>query len=135
METNNHPITDKDDLQTALIQKTLASWRFFLFFSMPPLIWALFTLSLGFSHLIILLFCALVWISCWRLWLDEGYFRFINKENNELAGEILYTIWNREKLQQLTFIERQQGALKLCQRTMLLIVLLWIIWLIVGLCI
>ncbi|MDF7670718.1 hypothetical protein PT276_05830 [Orbaceae bacterium ESL0721] len=130
MEEKYHNITSKNALKIALLQQT--SWRFFLLFTIPPLIWSLAIVSFRLPHIFILLLSFIVWMYCWRLWLDERYFRFINEENNRQAGEILAAIWHRKKLKKLTFTERERGAIKLHHHTLWLTLLLWIVWLIIG---
>lgn len=120
-------------MQAALIQHTLASWRFILLFSFPPFLWALFIDQLNAAGLFIVLLCGIVWFACWRLWLDERYFRVISEENNAMAGEILHVIWGREKLKRHTLLHRQQGALTLFRKTQWLTGVLWVAWLLAGL--
>lgn len=134
MEGKNHDIKYRSALQASLIQQTLASWRFFLLFSCPPLLWALVIVQLNLAGIFILLLCGMVWFGCWRLWLDERYFRLINEENNDLAGEALHTIWRRKKLEHREFAQRQQGALTLFRKTMWLTGIMWLSWLIAALC-
>ncbi len=47
------------------------------------------------------------------------------------AEEALFFIWQRKKLQSLTFAQRQAGALKQYKLTMLLTGILWLIWVVV----
>ncbi|HHD7445163.1 TPA: hypothetical protein ACOVFI_004298 [Citrobacter braakii] len=133
MENKNPGITARNALYALLVQQTLQSWRFLLLFSVPPLIWGLFVVPLEVSGLIIVLLCAGVWIGCWRLWLDERYFRLINVENNALAGDILHVIWGRKKLSHLTYAQRLLGALKLFRYTLQFTGILWVVWLILWL--
>lgn len=129
MEDKNHNIKNRDALQASLLQQTLKSWRFLLLFSVPPLVWGLFVVPLVLPGVFIVFLCGIVWVGCWRLWLDEHYFSLISEENNELAGEVLRVIWCRKRLQQLAFAERQLGALNLFRRTMWLTGVLWLVWL------
>ncbi|AOR58617.1 hypothetical protein [Pectobacterium parmentieri] len=133
MEDKNQDIKCRPALQAYLIQQTLASWRFFLLFSAPPFMWGLFIAQMSLPGIFIVFLCGIVWFGCWRLWLDERYFRFISEENNEIAGEVLHFIWCREKLQQRTFADRQRGTLNLFRHTMRLTGMLWVVWLMVGL--
>lgn len=130
MATQNDDINYRDALESSLVRQTLASWRFLLFFSLPPLVWMLVALPHRLAAIFIIILCAQVWLSCWRLWLDEHYFRFITPQNNTLAGEILHVIWQREKLQRLTLADRQQGALRLLRRTLWSVAILWGGWII-----
>lgn len=132
MEDKSHDIKCSDTLQTSLVQQTLGSWRFFLLFSIPPFMWGLFFSALSLSGIFIVFLCGIVWFGCWRLWLDERYFKFLKEENNEIAGEVLHFIWCRERLKRRTFAHRQQGALKLFRLTMWFSGILWIVWLVVG---
>ncbi|MEO3991206.1 hypothetical protein [Pseudocitrobacter cyperus] len=75
-----------------------------------------------------MLLVGLVWFGCWRLWLDSRYFRWIDEENNQAAGEALCYIWHRERLRVLTFSERQSGALKQYRLTMRLTGIMWLMW-------
>ncbi|AHG20278.1 membrane protein [Chania multitudinisentens RB-25] len=129
MADKNDTITSRMALQSLLVQQTLKSWRFFLLFSVPPMVWVIFVAPPVLPRVFITLLCGIVWFGCWRLWLDAHYFKFMSDENNELAGEVLFVIWRRERLQKLTFVERQSGALKQYRRTMWLTGALWAAWL------
>lgn len=133
MEDKNHHLKDKPTLKRLLMRQTLASWRFLLLFSIPPCVWGLFIASLNLAGIVIVILCAIVWFGCWRLWLDERYFRFISEANNDIAGEALYSIWGREKLQQCTFADRYQGALNVFRQTMWFTGMLWVVWLVMAL--
>jgi hypothetical protein len=61
--------------------------------------------------------------------LKNSFVSLINEENNAQAGEALFVLWRRKRLQTLSLAERQQGALKQCRRTMWFIVMLWAAWL------
>ncbi|MGL9720148.1 hypothetical protein [Symbiopectobacterium sp.] len=117
MEETSNSITNRRDLQSRFVVKTLNSWRFFLLLSVPPLVWAIFTTPPGVICFVIVFLTGIVWLGCWRLWLDVQYFTLINQENDAQVGAILFFIWQRERLQALSLVERQQGVL-------------WIIWLI-----
>lgn len=129
MEAKSDNVTQKSNLPSNLIQHTLKSWRFFLLFSVPPVLWVVFVEAPALPRLFIAVLCGMVWFGCWRLWLDTRYFTCMSEDNNALAGEALFVIWRREKLQRLTFAERQRGALKQFRRTMWLTGGLWIAWL------
>lgn len=129
MESRNASQLNKSALQSCFVQQTLKSWRFFLLFSAPPLIWGVFVVPLAWSGVFIALLSGIVWLGCWRLWLDERYFSFISEENNDLAGEVLTFIWQRTRLQRLTLVERQRGALRMYRRTMWFTAILWLFWL------
>lgn len=129
MENQNSNVTNQIDLQTRFVQQTLKSGRFFLLFSIPPMTWVIFADPLVFPRIFIALLCGIVWFGCWRIWLDEHYFMLMSEENNHLAGEALFAIWRREKLQKLAFVERQRGALNLYRRTMWSTGVLWMTWL------
>ncbi|MFS9418754.1 MULTISPECIES: hypothetical protein [Citrobacter] len=129
MATESDNVTNSEALQHGLLRHTLASWRFILLFSLPPMVWVLFVAPSGVLRAIIALLCAVVWFGCWRLWLDERYFSLINTQNNELAGSALCFIWRRERLKTLTLAERQSGALQQCRKTLFLVVVLWAVWL------
>lgn len=129
MEDKNDNVTSKTALQSLFVQQTLKSWCFFLLFSIPPVVWVIFVAPSALPRVFIALLCGIVWFSCWRLWLDAHYFRLISEENNELAGEVLFVIWRRKRLQDLTFVERQLGALKQYRRTIWLTGALWVAWL------
>lgn len=130
MEETDNSITSRNDLQSRFVEKTLNSWRFFLLFSVPPLVWVIFTTPPGVVRFVIVLLTGIVWLGCWRLWLDVQYFTLTNQENNAQVGAILFFIWRRERLQALSLVARQQGALTQCRRTLWLTGVLWVIWLI-----
>ncbi|MBJ9293811.1 hypothetical protein GHT40_05805 [Citrobacter werkmanii] len=130
MATESDDVTESEDLQSGLLRHTLASWRFILLFSLPPLAWVLFVAPPGILRAVIALLCAIVWFGCWRLWLDERYFSLITAQNNSLAGEALCFIWRRERLTTLTLADRQSGALKQCRHTLCLVAALWAFWLV-----
>jgi hypothetical protein len=130
MEGKNDNVTSRTALQSLFVQQTLKSWRFFLLFSVPPMIWVIFAAPPAFSRIFITLMCGIVWFGCWRLWLDTHYFRLTNEENNELVGNVLFVLWGRERLQRLTYDQRQLGALIQFRRTFRLTGALWIVWLI-----
>ncbi|WP_336284144.1 hypothetical protein [Citrobacter arsenatis] len=130
MATESDGVTNDEALLHGMLRNTLASWRFILLFSLPPMVWVLFVAPPGVLRAIIALLCAIVWFGCWRLWLDDRYFSLINPQNNEQAGSALCFIWRRERLKTLTLAERQSGALKQFRRTLYMIAVLWIIWLV-----
>jgi len=129
MEDKNDNVTSRTALQSLLVQQTLKSWRFFLLFSVPPMMWVIFVAPSALPRVFIALMCSIVWFGCWRLWLDAHYFRLINEENNELAGDVLFVIWRRERLQRLTYVERQLGALRQYRCTIWFTGSLWGAWL------
>lgn len=129
MATESDDVTCESALHSGLLRHTLASWRFILFFPLPPMIWVLFVAPPGVLRAITALLCVVVWFGCWRLWLDERYFSLINAQNNGQAGDALCFIWRRERLKSLTFAERQSGALQQCRHTLCLVVVLWTVWL------
>lgn len=129
MATESDNVTQSDGIQRDLLGHTLASWRFILLFSLPPMVWVIFTAPSGISRAIVALLCAIVWFGCWRVWLDGRYFSLINAQNNELAGEVLGVIWRHERLKTLTLAERQSGALKQCRQTFYMVAILWAFWL------
>ncbi|POT55221.1 hypothetical protein C3432_23315 [Citrobacter amalonaticus] len=130
MENESDGVTKTSVIQSHLLMQTLKSWRFFLLFTLPPLAWVLIAAQPGIVRMAMAMIGGVIWLSCWRLWLDVQYFSVINEENNARAGAALCSIWQREKLQALTFTQRQQGALKQFRRTLYWIVLLWLSWLI-----
>lgn len=130
MATESDSVTEGEVLQSGLLRHTLASWRFILLFSLPPLAWVLFVAPPGILRTVIALLCAIVWFGCWRLWLDERYFSLITAQNNSQAGEALCFIWRRERLKTLTLADRQSGALKQCRHTLCLVAALWAFWLV-----
>lgn len=130
MATESDNVTEDEALQSGLLRHTLASWRFILLFSLPPMAWVLFAAPPGILRAIIALLCAVVWFGCWRLWLDERYFSLVTAENNTQAGEALCFIWRRERLKTLTLVDRQAGALKQCRHTLCLVAALWAVWLV-----
>lgn len=129
MEDNNNDAVNTGALQSLLVQQTLDSWRFFLLFSVPPMVWAFFKAPSDLTRVVIVLLCGIVWFGCWRLWLDARYFRWLNEENNPQAGEALSFIWQREKLTTFSLAGRQQGALRQCRHTMWVTGALWVVWL------
>lgn len=130
MATESDDVTESEDLQSGLLRHTLASWRFILLFSLPPLAWVLFVAPPGILRAVIALLCAIVWFGCWRLWLDERYFSLITAQNNTQAGEALYFIWQRERLKTLTLADRQSGALKQYRHTLCMVAVQWPFWLV-----
>jgi len=130
MEPVSDNVTYEGALRSDLLIHTLNSWRFFLLFTLPPLAWCLFVASPGILRVMIALLSGIVWFSCWRLWLDAGYFSLIVADNNAQAGKALAFIWQRDRLHDLAFTERQQGALKQCRRTLYWLAFLWGSWLV-----
>jgi len=130
MEDKSDIVTNNHALQSLLVQQTLNSWRFFLLFSAPPMVWVIFAAPVDLLRVLITLLCGIVWFGCWRLWLDARYFRLINEENNHQAGEALCVIRQRDRLKTLSLSERQQGALKQCRRAMFFTGALWVVWLV-----
>ncbi|MBA7846942.1 hypothetical protein HV213_15625 [Klebsiella sp. RHBSTW-00484] len=128
MATESDNVTIEADLQYRLLQHTLASWRYLLLFATPPLLWAMFIAPPGVMRAVIVLLCGIVFFGCWRIWLDARYFTLITQENNDQAGEALAFIWRRARLRELTFIERQQGALKQLRRTLMAVAATWMMW-------
>ncbi|MCU6173130.1 hypothetical protein [Citrobacter cronae] len=128
MESDN--VMNGEVLQYALLRHTLASWRFMLLFSLPPMAWVLFVSPSGILRAVIALLCAVVWVGCWRLWLDERYFSLVTAENNTQAGEALCFIWRRERLKTLTLVDRQTGALKQVRHTLCMVAVQWAFWLV-----
>lgn len=131
MENKNGNVTSTASLQSLFVQQTLKSWRFLLFFSIPPVMWVIITDPTAFARVFITLMSGIIWFSCWRLWLDAHYLRLINDENNKIVGNVLFVIWGRKRLQELTYDQRQLGALIQFRRTLWLTGALWIVWLIV----
>lgn len=129
MAAESDNVTTEADLQHRLLQHTLASWRYLLLFATPPLLWAMFIAPPGVMRAVIVLLCGIVFLGCWRIWLDARYFTLITQENNEHVGEALAFIWRRARLRELTFIERQQGALKQLRRTLMAVAATWVMWL------
>lgn len=129
MAAESDNVTTEADLQHRLLQHTLASWRYLLLFATPPLLWAMFIAPPGVMRAVIVLLCGIVFFGCWRIWLDARYFTLITQENNEHVGEALAFIWRRARLRELTFIERQQGALKQLRRTLMAGAATWAMWL------
>ncbi|WP_193568741.1 hypothetical protein [Citrobacter sp. NCU1] len=130
MENKCDSVTRDEDVVSPLLQQTLSSWRFLLFFILAPLMWVVFIGEAGIVRAVIALLCGLAGFGCWRVWLDAQYLAVINQENNEQAGVALFFIWRRERLQRLTLSERRQGALKQFRKALGLIALLWAVWLI-----
>ncbi|EOF4707222.1 hypothetical protein ACKWWX_005739 [Klebsiella oxytoca] len=155
MAAESDNVTTEADLQHRLLQHTLASWRYLLLFAtppllwamfiappgvmravivllcgIPPLLWAMFIAPPGVMRAVIVLLCGIVFFGCWRIWLDARYFTLITQENNEHVGEALAFIWRRARLRELTFIERQQGALKQLRRTLMAVAATWVMWLV-----
>ncbi|MGK3373847.1 hypothetical protein ACSLNF_25790, partial [Citrobacter youngae] len=61
MATKSDSVTNDEALQHGLLRHTLASWRFILLFSLPPMVWVLFVAPSGVLRAIIALLCAVVW--------------------------------------------------------------------------
>lgn len=129
MAAESDGVTNSQVLRRDLLQHTLASWRYFLLFAIPPLLWAMFIAPPGVMRAVIVLLCGIVFFGCWRIWLDARYFTFITQENNDHAGEAMAFIWRRTRLRELTFIERQQGALKQLSLTLVAVAATWVMWL------
>lgn len=129
MATESDSVTNNEALQRDLLRHTLASWRFILLFSIPPMVWVIFVAQSGVLRAVIALLCACVWFGCWRLWLDDRYFSLLAEQNNAQAGEALYVIWRRDRLKTLTLTERQAGALTQFRRTLYWVAALWAAWL------
>ena len=129
MATEHDDVNDGALLQRDLLLSTLASWRYFMLLTSPPLLWVMFIAQPGLIRVIVALLCAICLVGCWRMWLDARYFRLITPANNALAGEVLREIWRRETLCGLGLITRQQGALKQLRRTMFANGVLWGLWL------
>lgn len=129
MATEHDDVNDESLLQRDLLLSTLASWRYFLLLTFPPLLWATLIAQPGLMRVIVALLCAVSLVGCWRIWLDACYFRLITPANNAQAGAVLSEIWRREKLRELKLRARQQGALTLLRRTMFVNSVLWVLWL------
>lgn len=129
MATESDSVTNSQVLRRDLLQHTLASWRYFLLFAIPPLLWAMFAEPPGVMRAVIVLLCGIVFFGCWRIWLDARYFTLITQENNEHVGEALAFIWRRARLCELTLTERQQGALKQLRYTLVAVAATWVMWL------
>lgn len=129
MAAESDGVTNNEALQRDLLRHTLASWRFILLFSVPPMVWVVFVAQSGVFRAVIALLCASVWFGCWRLWLDVRYFSLLAEQNNTQAGEALYAIWRRDRLKTLTLTERQAGALTQFRRTLYWVAALWAAWL------
>lgn len=129
MATESDGVTNSQVLRRDLLQHTLASWRYFLLFAIPPLLWAMFAEPPGVMRAVIVLLCGIVFFGCWRIWLDARYFMLITQENNDRAGEALFFIWRRARLRELTLTERQQGALKQLRYTLVAVAATWVMWL------
>ncbi|HGY3717936.1 TPA: hypothetical protein ACNVDX_003619 [Citrobacter gillenii] len=129
MATESDSVTNNEALHRDLLRHTLASWRFILLFSAPPMVWAIVVAQSGGLRAVIALLCAIVWFGCWRLWLDARYFSLLNAQNNAQAGVALYAIWQRDRLKTLSLAERQAGALMQFRRTLYWVAALWAAWL------
>ncbi|ENT8919006.1 hypothetical protein [Salmonella bongori] len=129
MATKSDKVTSENVLQRDLLSHTLASWRFFLLFTLPPGVWVIFISPPGSLRVVIALLSGMACLGSWRIWLDRRYFALITLENNFQAGEGLFIIWRRERVRAITLSERQQGALKQFRRTLVTIAALWGIWL------
>ncbi len=120
---------DRDDLTSAaLLTHSLASWKFFLPLGALPLLWAMTALPAGWLQIILVVNAGYIAFGCWRLWLDEGYFRMLNHDCHAAAGETLAFIWRRERLSTLTPTERKQGARRQLHLTMKATMLAWALW-------
>lgn len=120
---------NRDDLtRAALLTHSLASWKFFLPLGMLPLLWAMTVLPAGWLQIIVVINAGYIAFGCWRLWLDEGYFRILNQDSYAEAGETLAFIWQRERLSTLTLTEREQGARRQLHLTMKATMLAWGLW-------
>lgn len=129
MANEHDGVSKESTLQAALLERTLASWRFLLLMVAPPLLWTIFAASPGVLRAVIALAGGVSGYGCWRLWLDVGYFARFNEAENQQAGEALALIWQRDKLARLSFAERQQGAVRQLRHTILITALLWVFWL------
>ena len=129
MATESDGVTNSEALHCGLLRHTLASWRFILRFSIPPLVGAIFVAQSGVLRAGTALLCAIVWSGCWRLWRDARYFSLFGEQNNAQAGVALYAIWRRDRLKTLSLAERQAGALTLFRRTLYWVAALWATWL------
>lgn len=130
MANEHQEITATEQLTTVLLERTLLSWRFLLLMVAPPLLWVIFAASPGLVRAGVALLSGVCVYRCWRLWLDVGYLTQFNEAQNQQAGKALALIWQRQRLSQLTFPQRQHGALCQLKRTLLITVLLWAVWLI-----
>lgn len=116
-------------LQRRVLQQTLTSARYLLFFTVPPVLWAMFVAPPGTLRVIVVLLSGIIGYACWRLDLDARYFSVISPQNNMPAGQALFFIWRRERLRELSYTDRQYGALKQLRRTLALVAVLWGLWL------
>ncbi|WP_156292511.1 hypothetical protein [Serratia oryzae] len=128
MANQQDGINKQSTLQAALLERSLASWRFLLLMAAPPLLWVIFAASPGAPRAVTALLSGATGYGCWRLWLDAGYFARFSEADNQRAGDALALIWQREKLAHLSFAERQQGAVRQLKRTILITALLWVLW-------
>ncbi len=129
MATKSDNVTTGNILQRELLLRTLASWRFFLLSTLPPVVWVIFISPPGALRVVTASLSGMVCFGSWRIWLDMRYFALITQENNDQAGEGLFIIWRCERLRMLTLSERQKGALNQLRRTLIMIAAMWGIWL------
>ncbi|POP44320.1 hypothetical protein CHU33_12740 [Superficieibacter electus] len=119
-----------DNLTTrTLLTHSLASWKFFMPLGALPLLWAMIKLPAGGLQILFILNAAYIAFGCWRLWLDEGYFRVIGQDNLAECGKMLAFVWQRERLSTLTLTEREQGARRQLHLTLKATMLAWMLWL------
>ncbi|PVZ83324.1 hypothetical protein C9426_27035 [Serratia sp. S1B] len=129
MANEHQEITLTEQLTTVLLARTLESWRFLLLMVAPPLLWVIFTASSSLLRAAVALVGGICIYGCWRLWLDVGYLTQFGAAENQQAGKALAFIWPQEQLSELTFSQRQYGALCQLKRTLLITALLWALWL------
>lgn len=125
MEPNATP----PSLRDRLIIVSLASWRFILLLLTPPLVTALWLIPAGVPKAAMLGLSGWVGFNCWRLWLDGAYFFALQQTNadDSRMGEDLAFIWHRKGLCLLNHTQRQQGAISILHRTLLLLGILWLL--------
>lgn len=112
---------------------TLKSGQYAGAMALPPLILSVYCKGTA-SGVLIWLWVGCLWYHCWRLWLDQHYFMALldgidslEGASNDALGSALADLWQRPRLQHLSLIERQRGALRWFKRTLILAAGLWLV--------
>ncbi|WP_336777302.1 hypothetical protein [Pantoea sp. USHLN256] len=105
----------------------LASWRYVAALTLPPLAMMFHLLTSVLSVPLMVLFL-ITHYYCWRLWLDERLFSLLN-DDKDLAefDQGMAHLWRQKTSDTRSLPDRWRGTRTLFYRTLLSLLLLWLI--------